>query len=265
MRLPWICHLRFATVLGVVALCLSAFGTSLAAPVNYGDFAGTNFQFQGVTENSLTDPPPLYEAPIVTGDSLVFTPTAFGAFAENGAVDMTDGLLTMKIAASDGVGIVGITLEEFGDWSFAGGGIATQAWAAAPVFVTIVEVDKVSIDPITVVAQSTFTPSGGSFNSQDDADNGSWTGGMTLNLGGALANRGIDGVATRVILTMDNTLVALSEVNSSALINKKGLNLSVDAVGVQLPEPSSLALVAMGLIGCCGVGWRRWRKRTPTA
>ena len=50
-----------------------------AAPINYGNFNGTNVMYLGVTEDSSTDPTPLFGPPTVTNDSLSFNPVSFGA------------------------------------------------------------------------------------------------------------------------------------------------------------------------------------------
>ena len=50
----------------LVSLCFAP--SSFAAPINYGDFPGTSVTFLDVTEDSATDPTPLFGAPALAGD-----------------------------------------------------------------------------------------------------------------------------------------------------------------------------------------------------
>ena len=74
---------------------------TIAAPINYGNFSGANVNFLQVTEDSATDPTPLFGPPTVAGDGMTFSPTAaFSANASSGSIDLTDGKLNTTIQAN---------------------------------------------------------------------------------------------------------------------------------------------------------------------
>jgi hypothetical protein len=81
-----------------------------------------------------------------------------------------------------------------------------------------------------------------------------WNGLLNLNVTAVLASRGITGHATLVALTMDNTLTTSSELNTQAFIAKKAAGLSVTPEII--PEPSTVMLVGIGLIGLLAVSRR---------
>jgi hypothetical protein len=83
-----------------------------------------------------------------------------------------------------------------------------------------------------------------------------WSGLLNLNLSNVLQSRGITGHATQVSLSMDNTLSTSSEANTQAFIAKKAAGLSVTPEII--PEPSTVILVGMGLMGLLA-GSRRKR------
>src|SRR3989304_1258041 len=126
-----------AIVTGVVAMLLATSGVLQAAPINYGNFMGNTVTYIDVTENSGTDPqhyppnafPPdpnagLFGKPIVSGDSLDFTPLNFFAISDFSVppFDPTDGHLTFMVAAKPGKAISNINIEEGGSLRLAGFG-----------------------------------------------------------------------------------------------------------------------------------------------
>ncbi|MBN2023281.1 MAG: PEP-CTERM sorting domain-containing protein [Pirellulales bacterium] len=239
----------FAALL-LLAACVSV---STAAPISYGNLSGTTVDFLGVTEDSGTDPTPLYGAPTVVDDALLFSPVSFNAFAQalNPPVDLTDGVLTMTLVAQPGNTIPGISIAEFGDYTLGGvGTTTTQVSAQASVFATILEVNGAAIAPLTLV-KNLFTPATlGQFDLVNDAGVAvPWAGQVALDIQGFLAGKGINGSATKVQLSMDNSLQAVSEAASTAFIAKKGLIIGIPII----PEPSTLVLLAMGLAGVCAV------------
>src|SRR6476661_4815253 len=53
---------------------------------------GNTVKYEQVIESSVTDPEPLYGAPLVTGDSIDFNPVLFGSLSKAGTIDDTKGL-----------------------------------------------------------------------------------------------------------------------------------------------------------------------------
>ena len=124
-------------------------------------------------------------------------------------------------------------------------------------FVTINEVDGVGIPPILMQESMVFTPeAGGDFNLIDDPGVGViWTGDLSVDIRGKLDAEGITGNATQVLLSLDNSLFAMSEAGSVAFIAKK--QVGGLAITVIVPEPSTVALLGFGLVGLILTATRR--------
>jgi len=255
---------------GLTALFLAIGGVVLmparspAAPINYGSFSGTTVDFTNVTEDSGTDPTPLYGAPTVTGNTMDFDPVSFNAFSQDGSPDITDGTLTFGIAAKAGQSIDLVRFEEAGDFSLLGiGGMETFASATAPVFVNVLEIDGIGIDPIKVDFNLAFQPTDGKYDLTQfgggPQGQGTWTGNLDVDVLAMLADADIspDARATRLSITMDNTLTALSKTGTSALIAKKDNNGVIITVVPEIPEPTSLALLLVGVVGIVLAGRKR--------
>ena len=257
------CRFLLAVSLFVGAVIGAAASVARAATIDYGDFNGPDTAFIGVSEDSITDGLPLFDEPILAGNTLVLNPKSFQAFSEDGGIDLTDSTLTMEIRATNDLGIRAINIVEAGDYSLvAQAGLGTNGTfvqVAAPVFVQIIEVDFQSIDPILITDSLQFTPSGGDFRLKDDPNGVGiiWEGHLTVDLDAALAARNIDGSATRVLLNMNNSLIAASEPGTIAFIKKKAASIGITPI---VPEPSGLVLAGLGLFALVGVLWRRRRR-----
>jgi hypothetical protein len=248
--------LRLALVLfGFVA------APAIAAPINYGDFTGTTVMYLQVTEAALTtgDTEPLFGAPnggnaILGSDTLDFNPTAFSANASGAdGNDKTDGQLTMMIRALDGNIIDQLLFQEAGDFDLTGLGIENDAFASvkASFFIDIIEVDGVGINQINLAPiQMVFTPSNGDWTLLGDGGPpqvaGTWTGSTLIDITQALvdADEPFVNGATKVNVSLNNRLTALSATGTDAFIAKKdadGLTITVT------PEPGGGLLLALGL------------------
>jgi len=218
--------------------------TVLATPIIYGDFLGTTVQYLGVTEESGTDLTPLYGAPTISGDSLIFDPVLFNSSSAGaGASDITDGTLGLTIQASPGASVSIIDVTEAGDYTLTGIQNDALASAQATYFLDIEEVDGVAINIIQVEAVMTFSPSDGSyFLSVDGAGvDVPWSGSVSIDIEQALIAANVPFIlgATRVSIVADNTLTTLSLDGTSASIDKSNVTITV-------PEPASIVLVLLG-------------------
>jgi len=222
---------RFLCVLSLsIAASLSWAPVATAAPINYGDFLGVNPgepDFLQVTEDSITDLPPLFGAPTHVADKLMFFPTMFAASASNGAFDSAAGTLTMHIKADVGYYLDLIDLSEIGDCTLLGIG-----YASADVYGLLGVTDVtpgthgslgtlLAVDPAPPYWSPSFTP---------------FTGGAQIDLSGLNI--------TEVALAFNDTLEAYSSMGTSAFIQKKAFAIEVTSVPV--PEPASGLLLLMG-------------------
>lgn len=233
-----------------IAASLAVAGASSAVPIHHGDFAGQAVSFLHVSEDSTTDPGalPLFGTPTVGGASLDFNGISFASSSSASEIDLTNGTLSMAIATQGGGSIDAIELLEAGDYTLIGvPGAPALASVSAAVYLDIVEVDGVGIDPISLQFEPVFSPSSGQFDLSTGGPllAGIWNGALAIDVTQALRDRGIQGGATKVWLTLSNVLATLSGSDSASFINKTDLDISVQVV----PEPTTFLLVGMGLIG----------------
>ena len=228
-----------------------------AVPIDHGDFAGDGVLFRGVSEDSTTDPDalPLFGSPTVGGTSLDFSGISFGSSSGAGGVDVTNGSLTMEIEAQGGKFIDSISLLEAGDYTLFGvPGAAALAWVSAAVYLDILEVDGIGIDPINVQANLIFSPSSGQFDllTGGPALARIWNAELTIDVMQALQDKSIQGGATMVSLTLSNMLATASEPGAASFINKTDLDISARMI----PEPTTFVLLGTGLLGLFLMGGR---------
>lgn len=242
-------------VISASAVILTA-GLASATPIVYGNFAGTNVNFNGVNEDNSEGlggtTVGLFNSPTVSGNALTFTAMTFSAAATGaGGVDITDGTLRFSLQSS--AGLSQFTIVENGDRTLAGLGAGTPAAAGTSVsvgmalFITITEVNGVALlTPISVNSQGLFNGSGTN-GSNFDLSTGQqiaqiWGGGATINIAAIAAANGITGIVTGANVALDNTLVAISQNGTTAFIKKKELN----GVTIIVPTPGAAALLGIG-------------------
>jgi hypothetical protein len=258
------------TVLGLVSLI--SLQASAATIINYGSFNGSTVVYDGVREaaNSAGDTAPLFGEPTVIGapnpptypaspcilcnipgDTLDFDPTGFGANATGGGVDITDGNLRFVVKAKPAESIDNIQIYEQGDYTLVGlGNAATSVFARIAGVVNIQAVDGIGVNSISIPFSQMLAAVG---STGVNVIATPWSGTVLLDLttanpvvAAAFAAQGINpqlGV-TQASVSFDNTLVATSQVGTSALIAKK----DVLTVKTNIPEPTSCALVLLGVV-----------------
>ena len=260
---------RFAAR-GLRLACASAFSVAVlgyssanAAPIVYGDFDGDTVMYLDVQEESSTDPgASLFGAPTIGGDGLDFDPQAFAASSTGLDSDVTDSNLQFTVMAKPGFGVTSITFSEAGDTSLSGLAGDAQTTVAALFFVDILEVNIAGVlTPVSVSAtpvMMTFSPQDSWLLSVDGPGSRAWTGSLFLDLGPTLAANGLgNATATKVGVSLNNTLTASSTAGAAAFIQKKDADARVVTIETKvIPEPASLATLVAAL-AVASVGRRR--------
>ena len=225
---------------------MSVLGTAPASavPIDYGDFFGANpgdLSFLQVTENSITDATPLFNAPIHLPNQLIFIPTVFASESANGSADTTSGTLTMRIQVDTGFFLELITIKEVGDYTLSG--IGTPATSATVNgLLTLTDIDPgthgIMTDPLLVTPSPVYSLPA---DSSDEFD--------------AITQIDLTGLdISEVVLNFNNNLQTTSESGTTSFIQKK----------VQIvitPEPNSLSLLILGAL----MVRRRRHRRNPTS
>ena len=249
--------------LTALLIFLLAAPAALALPVVHGNFAGTNVQFQQVTETTQTagDDECLFTAPdgnpannacagtpLAFGDSLLFFPTVFSATATGaGGADTTHSLLSMFVAANPLTTIDQLKIDEFGDVLLTGvGNPVTSASVSMSGFVTVIQTTTgpCLLGPgCTIGFTGTLNPAG-TYSLPGDGGPPAilWSGGVLVDIASQVPD------ATWVQLQFDNILNAASESGTSATIQKKVVSGPAIAVTI-IPEPATGSLLGLGLLG----------------
>lgn len=227
---------------GIPALLIFLLAVPASATVIHGNFLGTTVDYLGVQEtSSFGDPEPLFGAPIIVGDSLVFSPTTFSATAAGaGAFDQTGAQLQTTIMSSSG-SFDTITINEFGEVDLSGvGTAATGAFISMSGIVTVQE----TVSGGTCVGGAcqigfvgVFTP-GDLYGLPGDLGQTLFTGSVLVDLAAA----GFPDV-TKAVLSFDNDMFVSSESGTTAIMEKK------PTIIVSIPEPGTIALLGIGLLG----------------
>lgn len=243
-----------ARVLGtaVVAACLTVVSTANAAIITYAPptIAGTNVTYPQVSESSNSGTLPLYGAPTISGNELLFTNMNFVSTSVNAspAVSFVDGQVNFTLVANAGSTLQSVAISEFGDYNVS----ATPSNPAAVNFVKVypqaLQITVLSIAGVplatplvnTTSAIMSLSPSGGDFQTGVDPATGSWTGSVTANLASLFGSNQI----TSIAISYDNQLLAESQLGGIATISKKGFIID-PTLGGSVPEPTMLSLLGL--------------------
>ncbi len=224
--------------------------SSKAAVITYAPptINGTTVTWPAVSENSITNPVPLYGAPSAAGDTLRFRNLTFGANSTNGVpgVDFVDGQLNFIVQAKPGQFIQSLQWSEFGDYfvfDVPGGPIA-NAFAKASsggLLITVLEVNNNPVASPLITVPLTFNPFGGNFQAGLVPASGAWTGDAFANIAGLYGSNQI----TRISVSINNQLLASSDPGAVASISKKGVDIVINTI----PEPSAAFIVVGAFAG----------------
>lgn len=216
---------------GILMLGTTFAGGALAAQVT---LSGNNVDF--TFDESLLG---LFGKPILSGNTLMFTPVGFDAQAFNGPrIDLTNQTMNIRVSARPGFEIAQVSLLERGDYFLEGSASSVSVAGQLRLFdlnnhLTSFTDSIVSSAPLTMVGLPTHN----------------WTASAGLTFDTSQLE------LTRVNVAVQNLLIARAfSVDSLAFIEKKEVFLTVTPV----PEAETWAMMLAGL-GL--VGWMTVRRR----
>lgn len=226
------------TIVGVTAALLCA-TASTRAGILYGDFAGNTVDYLNVQE----DDQGLYGEPVISGDTLAFTPVDFEVLS-SGEVPpaLVDGSVSFVLSAKPGFILEEVRIAEAGSFNLLG--VGTDFTRVAVSLVLSIDVLEVANTPVAVTPFA-VNRSMAAFDLLTDGVNfaAPWDNEVVFDIAALAAEfRNVDGPITKVSLNLNNVLLAQSESGTTSYIDKK----AIDALTITTPEPGTLALAALG-------------------
>lgn len=244
---------RSTPLLFVLAFLLLLAGRAHAT--FYGNFTDPTGTVQYLNVQDVNG---LFGAPAVSLNSLDFTPLNFQAQCSTSPASpscsaTTTDLLTLDIQAIAGQRIDSLQVTEGLDYSllsFDANGFAA-ATVSANIFIDIVEVNGVPVNGINANFSVLYSPSNNVIVEQVNLANGTLLGTTgAIDIQQIVANAGGNGEATRIRISLDNTLRALvSGQFGQSTIRKRDadfVSLTVNG-GNPIPEPTTAVLTMGGL------------------
>jgi len=216
--------LNTARMIGAAA-AVSVAGSTFAASINHGDFAGTTVDYLDVTEDDID---PSYGAPVIGGDTLFFPDLSTSGFIAE-VTDTVVGTISMTVASNDGTNLSEIWIEEGGDYQFTGLSGAEGVLTAS---LSVLVFDTTTNNQI---AMGTADFSTGVLTAP--ADNTAvefWDLDLHLDVSGLNTDE--------VFIVINNNLSAVGTDPSTGFIQKKYFDVTTTVV----PEPGSIALLGLG-------------------
>ncbi len=252
--------ITFKTTLAITFMMVLGFAGAANAAL-YGDLmdpTGT------VSYLNVADVNGLYGAPSVSLNSIDFTPTNFEAQCSQCPTgSTTSDILTMDIQAVGGQQINEIQINEGLDYtlqSFDAAGFAS-ATVTANLFIDITEVNGVSVNGLNATVSVLFSPSNNVSVFGFGIDSGVIIGTSgSIDIAQIIADAGGTGEATRLSISLDNTLqVFHSGAGGQAQIRKRDadfVSLTING-GNPVPEPTTALLLMGGLAALAAQRERR--------
>jgi hypothetical protein len=211
-----------------------------AADFTYNDLNGVDVMFFDISEHTTTAEP-LFGQPVVVGNTMDFDPTNFVSESGSGESSIVDSQLSFKVMTVNPIdSILTVRFSERGDYALAGLGDAVAlASVTAHVFWDVLEINNQPVGTtISGNADLTFAPSGGQYSLANNGEGGDiWIGELNLD---------VPAGTTKVGFTMDNALLTAAANGGSASIRKKDGDIKIE---ILIPEPTSMTLGLMGLLG----------------
>ena len=189
----------------------------------------------------------LFGAPSsVTGNAIDFDPQGFNAQSTGDASQITDSQLSFMVKAVDGTLIDNLLFEERGDTNLVA--LSGSAFTSVTMFmfIDVLEIDGNPVNFNLPTQAMTFSPSDGDWIVPGDGFPNvatDWEGELFVDVEQLLIDENIPFVfgATKLNITLDNTLNAASSGGGSAFIAKKDFDgLTVTS---NVPEPTTALLM----------------------
>ena len=237
----------------VLAALLGFGGTAMAA--SYGDFTDPTGT---VSYLNVQDVNGLFGAPSVSLNSLDFTPTSYQAQCSQCPTGATTAdILTLDIQTISGRQINEILISEGLDYalqSFDAAGFAS-AIVTANIFIDVVEINGVTVNGINSNASISFSPANNVSVFGFGIQSGVITGTRAIDIQQIILGAGAIGDATRVRISLDNTLQVFHVgAGGQAQLRKRDtdfVSLTING-GLPIPEPTTAVLLMGGLAVLAG-------------
>ncbi|MFA5291563.1 MAG: hypothetical protein WC496_00860 [Phycisphaerae bacterium] len=227
--------MKKATILatGIILLAFSA----TQANIFWTNSSGSGGYFDWQNGQSLYG---LFGDPIFVGDNtFVFFPSNFRAESVNGVSDSVSDRLEFELIAHEGFSFQNISVIEYGDYGILGDGQVQVSGG-----LTVENMDTAN----SLFGTITATPSMPAISGQ-----GAWQGQAQLGIGQ------IDW--TRIKITFEDNLLAMSGDGSSSFIEKKVLGNAIAFQITPIPEPATVITLTIGAIFI----FRDFRKKPAAA
>jgi hypothetical protein len=219
-------NLKKFTVLAIAAICIQIACTNPAnafTPWTNSSGSAANFDWaNGGSDAGLFGDPDLSG-----GNTFVFFPKSFIAESVGGVIAEVSDTLTFDLIVHPGALVTGIQISEYGDYGILGNGSVdiSSLLAAENLIIPQTESAVLTTNPTMPIYPDIIT----------NLATGEWTANGGVSLNGWKHLR----------VTLSNDLIAISDLDSVATIQKKVVGDSV-AITI-IPEPATLVLLAGGM------------------